>query len=89
MSGPGPGDTDAIFDPNMTFITDGGVSVRFGDIVIYHDAAGDFPALVLALNAGAKTATLQEFNLSAPIAPLTGISLGSTTGQWEPRQAKF
>lgn len=89
MSTPEPGNTSAVLDINIPYVTDGGVSIRVGDVVVYHDAAGDFPAMIVALNVATKTITVQEFNLSAPVAPLTGVSQGNSTGQWEPFQAKF
>lgn len=81
-------DTLASNDPNAPQTSDAGVSVQVGDLVIYHDAAGDMPALVLAL--AGTVATLQEFSTAgAPGVPLTSIALGNATGQWEPRQAKY
>jgi hypothetical protein len=83
-----PSDTEAVIDPNLPFVTDDGVSIRVGDIVIYHDAAGDTPAMILSLMVATRTATIQEFTQTlAPGAPLASISLGNSTGQWEPRQA--
>lgn len=83
-----PSDTEAVVDPNLPFVTDDGVSIRVGDIVIYHDAAGDAPAMIIALTVATRTATIQEFTAAAaPGIPLTGISLGNSIGQWEPRQA--